>query len=251
MYPKLFNFIDSYTLCIILGVIVAFINVIIYLKKQKFNKRNVLDMLICGCFAIAFGLIFAILFQNLYDFIANPKAYKWSFKMTFFGGLIGGVIAYLITYYLLNRKWNNDIKAILIVAPSAITLAHAFGRFGCFLAGCCYGKETSSNLGIYFPNIATKVYPTQLYEMVFLLLLSAILLFLTYKFNFKYTFVIYLVSYSIFRFLIEFIRGDDRGFSLWGLSPSQIISIILFLISIPLYFFLKRKVFKDEKETNN
>lgn len=251
MYPKIFNFIDSYTLCILVGAMIAFINVIIYLKKKNFNKRNVLDMLICGCFAIAFGLVFAILFQNFYDFIAHPQGYKWSFKMTFFGGLIGGVIAYLVTYYILNKKWNQDIKAILVIAPSAITLAHAIGRLGCFLAGCCYGKETNSIWGIYFPNIGLKVFPTQLYEMGFLLILSAILLFLTYKFDFKYTFVIYLISYSIFRFLIEFLRGDDRGFSLFGLSPSQIISILLLILSIPLFFFLRNKVFKDEKETNN
>ena len=83
------------------------------------------------------------------------------------------------------------------------------------------------------------VYPTQLYEAAFLILLSVILLLLAYKKDFKYNICIYLSSYGIFRFFLEFLRGDDRGFTLLSLSPSQLISILALIASIITYLKLK------------
>ena len=99
-------------------------------------------------------------------------------------------------------KFINDI---LIIAPACITLAHGLGRVGCFLAGCCYGKETTSILGVTFPKGSTayflygpnhNVLPTQLFEAIFLFILFIILFFMK-----KNQFITYLFSYGIFRFL--------------------------------------------------
>ena len=131
------------------------------------------------------------------------------------------------------------------VAPVAITIGHAFGRIGCFLAGCCYGKTTNTFLDMYFPSLDKSVLPTQLYEAIFLFILSGVLFFLLFKFNFKYTFVVYLTSYSIWRFVIEFFRDDPRGGFIPFLSPSQFWSILILLLIIPLFIFLKKKVFVE------
>ena len=244
MCPKILD-VDSYLLMIIIGVILAFILVTLYFRYKKFSGQDIVDLLICSSFAIAFGIMFAVLFQALYDL-------KWEWKLTFFGGLIGGVLGFLLTYYIFIRK-NSTLRMdeVVKIAPCAITLAHSVGRIGCFLEGCCYGKTTGTILDMYFPTLARRVLPTQLFEAIFLFILTIILILLVFKFNFKYTFIIYLGSYSIFRFIIEFFRDDPRGGFIPFISPSQFWCIIIWILIIPLYIFLKKKVFVHETESAN
>jgi phosphatidylglycerol:prolipoprotein diacylglycerol transferase len=190
---------------------------------------------------VAFGVLFAILFQALYDL-------KWEWKLTFYGGLFGGVLGFLLTYFLFIKKDSTlRMDEVVKIAPPAITLAHAFGRIGCFLDGCCYGKPTDSWIGVKFPFLPEPVIPTQLIESGFLFLLTALLLVLILVFKFKYTFIVYLGSYSIFRFIIEFFRGDDRGNFLGIFSPSQVWSIFIWIIIVPFFFVLKKLVFVEKK----
>ena len=240
MYPLIFGFIDSYIVLVVIGVAIAFAIVAIYFKHKKFSKRDILDVLICSSFAVAFGVIFALLFQALYDL-------KWEWKMTFYGGLFGGVIGFLFTYFLFVKK-NSTMKIdeVVKVAPTAICIAHGFGRIGCFLEGCCYGKTTNTFLDIYFPSLGRAVLPTQLFEAIFLFILGGILFYLLLKKDFKYTFIVYLSAYAIWRFTIEFFRDDPRGGFIPFLSPSQFWSILILLLIIPLYIFLKKKVFTRE-----
>lgn len=245
MYPKIFGIFDSYTLMEVLGIIAAFVLAIIYLKRKKFTKDEYIDLTICGLAAIFFGMIFALLFQNLNDLIYQLSisgSFKFQFRMTFYGGLIGGVLGFLFVFYtFIHKNSSMRIGEVLKIAPACVTLAHAFGRIGCFLAGCCHGKISS--YGLYFPDLGMKVVPTQLYEAIFLFLLTVLLIVLAFK-DFKYGFVIYLLSYSVFRFIIEFYRGDDRGYELFNMSPSQLISILIILGTIPLMFLTKKYIYK-------
>lgn len=243
MYPKIFGVIDSYVLMIIIGVLSAFTLVALYFKYKKFTKRDILDVLICSSFAVAFGILGALLFEALYEL-------RWNWGLTFFGGLFGGVFGFLFIYFVFVKK-NSTMKidAVVEIAPAAITLAHAFGRIGCFLDGCCYGKVTDSWIGVHFPFLeeGVKVIPTQLLESLFLFLLTGVLLFLVFKKDFKYTFIVYLGAYSIWRFVIEFFRGDPRGNFLGVFSPSQVWCLLIWVIIVPLFFFLKKKVFVEKK----
>lgn len=251
MYPDLFGVDNlSYTLCMALGIIAAFVVAILYLWKKGFKKEGIIDLLICSFAAILLGLIFAILFENLYELIAYGNEHHWVWKMTFFGGLFGGVIGFIVPYFIMRKNVRFDIKSILIIAPICITLAHGIGRIGCFLAGCCYGKETNSWIGIDFPNDGLgKVIPTQLIEAIFLFLLTAVMIILLFIKDFKYNFLVYLGSYSVFRFIIEFYRGDERGVAL-ALSPSQIWCIVIVLGLVPLFFLLKKTFNCNEKESS-
>ena len=142
------------------------------------------------------------------------------------------------------------MKEILIVAPICITCAHAFGRIGCFLAGCCYGQVTDSCIGVDFPNIGKRI-PTQLFESVFLFFLTIVLYFLIFVVKFKYTMHTYLAAYSIFRFVIEFFRGDDaRGATVLGLYPSQLVCIFIWIIFVPTLILIKKRFF-NEPVTND
>lgn len=243
MFPNLLGFENSsYILMLLLGVAAAIIVVAIYLKRIKYN---LLDLIVCALSAVFFGIIFAILFQNLYDAIEHAyynQPQSWTWAMTFFGGLAGGAAAFLLTYRFYYLKHNDSIlNELLIIAPCGISLAHAFGRLGCFLAGCCYGQPTDSWIGIKFVTTGTKVVPTQLFEMIFLFALAIVTGIFAFKNTTIYTMPIYLISYGIWRFTIEFFRGDHRG-GLPGLSPSQYWSIILILGGLVLIYLYKKKI---------
>ena len=147
---------------------------------------------------------------------------------------------------------NKGVWYLLRIAPISITIAHGFGRIGCFFAGCCYGKETEAWYGIQFPGLHTKVIPTQLFEAIFLFVLSAAMIVLLFVVNFKYNMSLYLISYGIWRFVIEYFRGDYRGSFIPGLSPSQFWSIIMVIAGVAVFFiyrYFDNKIESKQKET--
>jgi phosphatidylglycerol:prolipoprotein diacylglycerol transferase len=215
--------------------------------------------------SIVVGFIFAYLFQDLYHLLDTGKSNiandlkRWmdggefalSGGVTFMGGLVGGVVCFVL--FALVSKKPTVKKAFFPVAELAIpcvSLAHFIGRIGCFLAGCCHGKE--SEHGIFMPAVNATVIPTQIYEAAFLLALTGVLIFLTLKVRSDLNLIIYAFSYSIFRFIIEFFRGDDRGAFLGALSPSQVQSIILFLVGVALLVFkiLSKKAKRNDAKTS-
>ena len=148
MYPAIFGIFDSYIVMIVIGIIAAFGLLIFYFKKNNFSKRDIVDLLICSSFAIAFGMIGALVFEAIYE-------REWNWGLTFYGGLFTGIAGFLFVYYVFVKKSSTlKISEVFKIAPAAITLGHAFGRIGCFLAGCCYGKPTDSWIGVKFPFLS-------------------------------------------------------------------------------------------------
>ena len=272
MYPnELFNIfglsIDLYTICFLVGIIVCLIFTILAMKKCGYSGTARDTIIIIGILSIMIGLVFAGLFQAFYNLFAGRG---FTFEgMTFIGGLIGGVLAFVGIYFLyvyainprLKEKsffksdMNKGIWYLLRIAPISITIAHGFGRIGCFFAGCCYGKPTEAWYGIQFPGLDTKVIPTQLFEAIFLFVLSAVMIVLLFVIHFKYNMSLYLISYGVWRFVIEYFRGDYRGSFIPGLSPSQFWSIIMVLAGIAVFFlyrYFDPKMNKEEpKEIEN
>lgn len=250
MFPELWIF-DTYSIMLFIGAFSAIVLFYFYSVNRKFEKNFRLDIEILAVVSIIVGLGSAMLFQWLFDALKGDGEHN-HFSMTFFGGLVGGVVMFVFIYifYIRKKYPQHRFIEILIIAPACITLAHAFGRIGCFLAGCCYGKETDSFLGVKFPDLPNKVFPTQLFEATFLFIIAGILFYLAMKKDFKYTMPVYLISYGIFRFMIEFIRGDERGAFILGLSPSQWFSIVALGIGIALIFIIPKK-FIDKKDENN
>ncbi|MDR3148774.1 MAG: prolipoprotein diacylglyceryl transferase [Oscillospiraceae bacterium] len=161
----------------------------------------------------------------------------------FYGGLIGGIIAGAIC---LRVKGWNAAKYLDVCAP-AIPLFHAFGRIGCFLGGCCYGTESRFGF-VYTHSLAeaangVRRLPVPLFESVFLFALCAVLtrLYLRKSLNGR-LFPLYLACYAIWRFGVEFFRGDAiRGFA-FGLSVSQWISLgILAIVAVWTAVKIKNK----------
>jgi phosphatidylglycerol:prolipoprotein diacylglycerol transferase len=157
----------------------------------------------------------------------------------FYGGLIFGAL-YLLFYCLILKKFPFR-KTYILLAP--LSFGHALGRIGCFLAGCCFGVKTHLPWGVYLHG--QHRHPVQLYETVGLLFIGGIItkLMLSSRTDGRKLIVIYILSYALLRFVLEFFRGDIiRGLYIGGVSSSQLISIVLFLILlIPLKRLISHK----------
>lgn len=245
---KIFGLFTLYGLTIAIGVLCAVLVLFIFAKGRI--KDSFIDFLFYnGVVAIALGFGAATLFQSFYNYL-DSGVWKWG-GMTFMGGLIGGVVTFLAGYFIFRKRLEGRLVDIISLLPCCIVIAHAFGRIGCFFAGCCYGKPTDSFLGVQFPFLDHKVHPTQLYEAAFLFILFAVMLFIYLKKGFKHNLSLYLLSYGIFRFLIEFVRGDDRGAFVGGISPSQFWALVMIVASVAVYFLLDYLFKLREKELTN
>jgi len=255
--------IDLYAIFIVVGIIACFIFTILAMKKSGYSSSASDTVIIIGILSIMFGLFFAMLFQAFYNLIAgNGFVFE---GMTFIGGLIGGVIAFIGIYFLyvyainprlkegnfLKSNMNKGIWYLVRIAPISITIAHGFGRIGCLFAGCCHGRPTDEWYGVWSANANAKIVPLQLYEAIFLFILSAIMIVLLFKFHFKYNMSVYLVSYGIWRFIIEYFRDDYRGDFIPGLSPSQFWSILMVIGGIAFFFIYRYFDKKIEMKEEN
>lgn len=249
MYPSLFGIIDTYSLMILIGVVLCLWFLSMYLKKKEYPMKAIYSLQLNAIVAVLVGVVTGILFQNLYDAIEKGSEYHWTFAMTFYGGLIGGVISFLVGYFaILRRKYFPMVQDLLVIAPACITIAHGLGRIGCFLAGCCYGKQTDAWYGVLFPGMTHKVIPTNLFEAIFLIILALILLFLALKGKGAFNFGIYMIAYGIWRYVIEEFRGDDRGSFVGSISPSQFWSIVMFVGGIAFIAVMTVLINKKKKE---
>lgn len=237
---------NTYNLLIGIGIISAFLVLFFYCKIKNVDFDFYKFITLNGIVSLAVGFIFASLFQSLYNYLSNKNNGFILGGYTFIGGLIGGSICFLIIYFCFSKNYSQKLSSVISIIPCCITIGHAFGRLGCFCAGCCYGVETDSFLGVNFPNLNAKVYPTQLYESLFLFVLFFVFSYLVLKKDYKQNLSLYLILYGVFRFFIEFLRGDERGVFIGSITPSQfwcIISVIIgiLLIAIDRFKFRLRR----------
>ncbi len=148
----------------------------------------------------------------------------------FYGGLIGAIGG---LYVYAKIKWDRFLD-LLDVYASILPLGQAIGRIGCYLNGCCYGKRYYGLFAVKFiiDGQETRVIPTWFIESAFCLLLFVCMFLVSQSIHSGIYTAVYLMSYSAFRFIIEFFRGDSiRG--MWnGISTSQYISVLLFFSGV-------------------
>lgn len=257
MCPELFTIgnvsIKGYGTMIALGILVAVLISMYRGKKRGFSQDAILDIALYGVLGGIIGakLLYVLVEipniisgeENLSDIIFNG--------FVIYGAIIGGVAA---AYIYCRVKKLEFIKYFDLIAP-AIAVAQGIGRIGCLLAGCCYGAETSSKFSIVFPEKAiapsgVHLHPTQIYSSIGNFIIAAVLfIFYSRKKNRKdgETGILYVAMYSIGRFFLEFLRGDDRG-GVGILSTSQFISIIMLVICIAAYFIIRKAKPGDTSE---
>ncbi len=238
MHPIAFEFsgltIHSYGVMVALGFLAGIWTASRRCLRENISPERILDLgpwLIVGAILGARTLYVTTFWRE--QFAGRgilPMLAVWRGGLVFYGGLIGACLACLLYAHLRKLPlW----KLADILAPS-IPLGQAFGRIGCFLNGCCYGRACSMPWAVRFPanNLngapSTPVHPTEIYSALlnFGLYLALARLFRRKRFDGQ-VFAVYLVSYALLRSFVEFFRGDyPANQYLFGvLSPGQVVSI--------------------------
>lgn len=247
MHPVLLEFgrikIYSWGFMLAIAVIVSIIGLTKMFKREGYDPDSVIDLVIIlvlgGILGSRLLYIFAYQWQELLTDPAAVLSLKDGIQgLVWYGAVILDVPLFI--WYLRRKKyplWN-----ILDMFAPFVALGYAIVRVGCFLNGCCYGEVTSSVCGVVFPYVDSFTrYPTQLFSTFMNLLLFGLLLW--YYPRRKYdgeVFVFYFMGYSIYRFLIEFMRVSQINFG--PFTMSQIISMAIFIIALLLHIYKIKQV---------
>jgi phosphatidylglycerol:prolipoprotein diacylglycerol transferase len=261
MFPILFRLdgltVYAYGFFLILGTVIAGILAILRVRKAglSISFERAADLFFYTLLAAIIGSRILFVLINFDLFRKNPFRILnlWEGGLVFYGGFIlavGVAIGYM--------RWHRlpILKLFDLISP-LIGLGLFFGRIGCFLAGCCYGKETSLPWGVTFtdPNSLARLnvplHPTQLYDAFNGLFIFLFLSWLYKRKAFDGQIIsLFILLYSIFRFFIEMVRGDPRGFLFKDLlSTSQGIGIFLALLSIFMLFYFNRHRLQTKDNT--
>lgn len=241
----------GYGLMIAIGILAA---MAIFTKRARvkgYDEDSIFNMIIAAVICGIVGGKILYIVTEFKEIMKEPSIIFKDFGSGFviYGAIMGGALAVYI--YCKRKQWSMLEISDLIIP--AVAIAQGFGRIGCFLAGCCYGAETTSPLSVVFPEeglapSGIHLHPTQLYSSVFDFLLGLFLLWY-YKKNNKRgrTLSLYLILYSIGRFFVEFIRDDPRG-TVGVLSTSQFIAIFTLLLGVVIYNIdkIKGRLVKSE-----
>lgn len=265
MHPIFFSIgeltIHWYGVFMALALLSALVNWTLIGRREGCDAQFSSDMLF---WVMILGIVGARTAYVLSDWSAYMERPWWSVLalweggLIFYGGLIGGILAVL----LFARSRHISSLDMLDYAMTALPLAHALGRIGCFMNGCCFGDICKAGPSIRFPfdsipwnrqleldlisisgQQSLPVHPVQLYEAVANLFIFALLVVL-YRKRKRYGMVtaVYLLTYPLSRLLLETLRGTHRV--MWGpLSSAQGISIGLMAVgAIVLVYILNKPV---------
>ena len=244
----------SYGFMIALGIIAAVFTADFRAKKYGLNGDHVYGIAFWGVLLGIVGAKLLFFLTEMKEILEDPsRLLSLSEGFVVYGGIIGGIIG---AYVYCKWKKLPTLKYYDLEIPS-LALAQGFGRIGCFLAGCCYGRETEAWYGITFSNSPfapnnVALIPTQIFSSIADFLHFFLLLYIAKKKKTDGILVSsYLIFYSIGRFLIEILRNDPRG-NVSVLSTSQFISIFTLIIGILSVIWLKKKGEKEKhvEETN-
>jgi phosphatidylglycerol:prolipoprotein diacylglycerol transferase len=229
----------SYGLMVALGVLSGIFVIKLNAPKAGVTPHQAADLVLLVTLTGFMGarLLYVIEFWGTYkDHIIDI------FKM-WQGGLVyyGGMITAIFCLFLFSRlKHFSFLKVLDLLFPS-LALGQAFGRVGCFLNGCCYGKPATVPWAISFPFLPGPVHPTQLYESLYMVFVFLALCWAYRKSNWQgEVTLLYLVLYSAGRLLIEFYRGDHTDFY-FTLTISQWVSLGVLSAVVLIYPFLKNR----------
>ena len=245
--------IHGYGLMIAVGVMVALLIGVKRAPKLGLDKDHIYNLTF---YCLIFGLLGAKLLFGIVEIkeiIKDPSFFFSGEGFVVYGGIISGI---LTGYIYCRVKKLEFFRYADIVLPS-VAVAQGFGRIGCFLAGCCYGREADSCISITFRNSSfapndVPLLPTQLISSASLIILATGLIIYANKDRKPgRVAALYLIFYSVGRSIIEIFRNDYRGDFIGPLSISQFISIFILLIGVVLFYkdaIFKKKVNKEDTE---
>ncbi len=261
MHPIIFRLgsftLPAYGLLVACGYLAGIFYIFRKAGAAGFEKEPLSDLIF---YTVLSGMLGAKLFYAATywgdfgaDFLSRASYLLKSFRygFVFYGGLITGAAVFFLAA---RRAKLNVLKAADLFA-AALALGHAFGRIGCFMAGCCHGRPTACPAAVTFTDPASEVnplylgvplHPAQLYEAagnlaIFFLLNAALRRSHEGKLPQGAALSLYAALYAALRFFVEFLRGDDRGAMRLGLSPAQLISAAVFAAAAAVFLRMRSK----------
>ena len=239
--------IPSYGTVIFIGLVIGTLVAMFTSKKYNIEKLDIALSTILAGVGLIIGAKLLYMITIIPEVVTNfsfVKTHIFETLIYAFSGYVfyGGLIGALFGYFLYCKWFKIDFKVLVNVITPAIPLVHSFGRIGCFLGGCCYGKEYHGRFAIHFPEneYVTELnnvprFPVQLLESgINFLLFIALIIYGRKKRKPGSILGIYLICYAVIRFTLEFFRGDVERGILFGVSTSQWISLLLIGIGIYL-----------------
>lgn len=219
-------------------------------RGARISYDKVISAAIVG---IPSGVIFSRLLHviDFWDyFVENPGQIIGGSGLTIYGAVLGAALG----VWIYSRFSKISFGYLADMLAPGIILAQAIGRVGCTLNGCCYGIETNIFCAVIYTHpeslgpIGVPVHPTQIYEIIYNLIVFGVLLLLRKRFRPDGSlFLIYLTLYSVWRLGIDFIR-DGTDF-LFGLHEAQVIAIIVLIITIALMALRTRWMKRGELDS--
>ncbi len=248
MHPILFKAgaftVYTYGFCIAAGAVLGATYMAWQGKKQfgtTLDQSNTLFLiLVIG--GITGGKLFMI-FEAPGYYLSHLRSLISSSGFVFYGAFLTCVPLMLWFF----KKHHIPLWAMLDIMAIVTLILHGCGRVGCFMAGCCYGKETTAWWGVVFTDplcqaqpLHTPLHPSQLYEAGWIATILIALLLLKGRRQFEgQLFLLYLIAYAAGRGILELFRGDlDRGYNFQNyLSNAQLISLAI--VATASYYYVK------------
>ena len=227
--------IPTYGICMAVGLLVS--GFAACFRAKRF-KADINMLIVVMASAVGFGLLGAKLLyipatyglRNALDEMSRGDFSSLTGGgLVFYGGLIFGTIGGIVA----ARLSGENIERTAAILIPCVPLGHVFGRIGCYLAGCCYGRPYSGTFGLKTvqDSVICTLFPIQLLESMLNIIIFLILILFLRKFSGYAILSSYLFMYSIVRFTLEFFRGDELRGSVLFLSTSQWISLALLAVS--------------------
>ena len=243
MFPRIIDYghfvLPTYGLMAALGLICGLMLIIHLGRRQGLDPEKLWNL---GILAVLSGIVGAkalYLYNERADYLQNPRQLFTLSTLQAGGVWSGGVLlALILCVWYMRRNGMPILRTCDVFAPG-LALGHAFGRIGCFAAGCCYGRETHVPWAVTFHNplaaeivgtpLNVPLHPTQLYEFVVELANCLFLVWLIKRKKFEGEILgTYLIIYGVARYFIEFFRGDPgRGQFIGFLTTTQFVALLL------------------------
>jgi len=244
VYPRLFEVhgvsLPTYGLLVSLGVIVGLIVIFKIARQQGLNPDQMWNL---GALVVLAGILGAkvLLIVDDWGYYSSHPHEIFSLNVLQSGGVFsGGLVAAIVVAFWYVRKNRLPFLRTCDTFAPGVAIGHAFGRMGCFAAGCCYGKPTNEPWGVVFTNpvahqwvgtpLGIRLHPTEIYEMIVEIINFLVLYWLVGRKKFEGQVIgLYLILYGIARFFIEFFRGDPGRGEVFGgfMSGTQLIALLM------------------------
>lgn len=225
----------------VLLLLAVFVTLITYVLSPRYDKTYLWDF-VKKVLPMAIGAVIGVRLLSAITLIPLLDQHFWYNLLfggaVFYGGIIGSFLALAIVCAVKKQPFLEYTDVFVSLFP----LGHAIGRLGCFFNGCCYGCRYDGIFAVSYPVNGewVSVFPTWFAEMLF-----CVVLFLFFQCVYRTQIrgrrtAVYLIAYAVYRYTIEYVRGDEMRGTFGPFTTSQAISIVMVLTGIAVLVYANK-----------